>query len=91
LSRGAKLYRRVWGEECVLFNSESGDTHMLDTVAAYGLACLEESPQDLESLSLALGEKFDMEPDPLLRNYVERLLAQLTSLGLIEIQKPDTE
>ena len=91
LSPDAGLHWRAWGEECVLFNSGSGDTHMLDSVAAYGLACFEESPHDLESLSLALGQKFDMEPGLLLRDYVERLITQLSSLGLIEVHKPNVE
>jgi PqqD family protein of HPr-rel-A system len=91
LSPGARLYWRIWGEECVIFNTESGDTHMLDSVAAYGLACFEEWPHDVESLSLAFGAKFGMEPGPLLRDYIERLIAQLSSLGLIEAHKPDVE
>ena len=88
LSPGAELHRRVWGEECLVFNRESGDTHLLDSVAAYGLACFEASQHDLESLSIALGRAFDLEPGPLLSDYVERLIAKFSSLGLIEIQKP---
>jgi PqqD family protein of HPr-rel-A system len=91
LSPRARLHWRVWGEECVIFNGESGDTHMLDSVAGYGLSCFEKSPHDLESLSLAVGERFGMEPGPLLRDYIERLVSKLSHLGLIEIDNPDIE
>ncbi len=89
LSPGARLHWRAWGEEYVIFNSESGDTHMLDSVAGYGLACLEKSPHDLESLALSIGEKFGMESGRLLRDYIQRLITELSSLGLIEVHHPD--
>lgn len=91
LSPGAEFHRRVWGEECVLFNSESGDTHLLDSVAAFGLACFEASQHDTASLSRALCKEFDLEAGPLLTDYANRLIETLSSLGLIEIQKRDAE
>jgi PqqD family protein of HPr-rel-A system len=73
---------RRWGDEYVVYNPLSGDSHLLDFVSAQGLLHLAEheiSAEDLEDeLSTALGISADED----LVRYVERITTEFAELGL---------
>lgn len=75
---------RVWGEESLVFNPRSGDTHLLDFAAAAGLRCLEEQPRDFDELLRALAARLDVEVDDQLAEYARQLVVHLQTVGLVE-------
>lgn len=84
ITPGCKLFWRSWDGEHIVYNSGSGDTHLLDSLAAEALRRLERAPAtpaELESWAAA-----DVEADsvPEIPGYIARLLGQLHALGLIE-------
>lgn len=81
---GQALHFRTWEDEFIVYNSLSGDTHLLGPAAAHILSRLQEAPSDAatlaESLTPLLQANFDGELVP----EIEHLLADLGSLELIE-------
>ena len=76
------LIWRQWGDEYVVYNPVSGDSHLLDSVSARGLLHLEaqeaSAPQLIEELNLSLGIALDEGLDL----YVQRMIAEFSELGL---------
>ena len=78
------LHWRSWGDEFVVYNSGSGDTHLLDPVAAEALQNLEQESADLSELVARVAASLEIEPDTDFAAYLEQLLSDLYKLGLIE-------
>ena len=81
---GHALHFRSWNDEFVVYNSLSGDTHLLGSAAAHVLLKLQQAPSDAiilaESLASLLQTNFDEE----LALEMAHLLADLDRLALIE-------
>ena len=75
---------RSWDDEFVVYNSGSGDTHLLDPVAAEALQSLEQESADLSELVDRVSGSMEIEPDTEFSAYLEQLLSDLYKLGLIE-------
>jgi len=84
-ARTPLLWRR-WGDETVVYNPASGQTHLLDLVSGEGLSCLQESFLDLGTLCERMAHRLDIENDAQLRSYVAMLLSQFEELGLLELE-----
>ena len=54
LQRGQSLRHHRWGEECVVYNSLTGHTHLLDLNALDLLLALQDGPQDIAGLCSTL-------------------------------------
>ena len=80
------LLSRRWGDETVVYNPASGQTHLLDLVSGEGLSCLQDSSLDLGTLCERMAGRLDIENDAELRQYVASLLSQLEELGLVELE-----
>lgn len=84
LTPGQLLLRRQYGEESVLYNDLSGDTHLLGGSAIHLLELLAQAPASngvlLDSLATAIG----CPRDAAFAAGAESLLAQLASLFLVE-------
>lgn len=78
------LHFRFWNDECILYNSLSGDTHLLDLAATQVLLQLQQAPSDMTTLAGSLAPLLQTEMDGDISLQVERLLADLDTLGLIE-------
>lgn len=78
------LHFRFWNEECIVYNSLSGDTHLLDLAATQILLHLQQAPSDAITLAGSLAPLLQTEMDGDFSLQVERLLADLDTLGLIE-------
>lgn len=52
------VVQRRWGDECILYDIDSGNTHLVTPLAAEVLTRLQEHPADMDSLILffAAGE-----------------------------------
>ena len=51
LAEGCRLHWKAWDDEFVIFDEGSGDTHLLDPLAAEFLKVLEESPGEVPGLA----------------------------------------
>lgn len=78
------LQWRNWDDEFVVYNSGSGDTHLLDPVAAKALQSLEQESADLSKLVDRVSGSMEIEPDTEFSAYLEQLLSDLHKLGLIQ-------
>lgn len=86
LKSGQSLQRHEFpdGEESVLYNALSGDTHLLGAAAIELLLCLQCGPADDAMLRDFLAAAMDGERDPDFDAQVAALLDQLSSFYLIE-------
>ena len=78
------LHWHVWDDEFVVYNTGSGDTHLLDPVAAEVLQSLEIESADLPELIDRVAASLRIEPDSKFSAYLEQLLSDLHKLGLIQ-------
>lgn len=86
----ATLLWRQWGDEYVVFNPASGDTHVLNEVAAQALQRLEQSPADTRDLTAHIRAAIHIDPDDQLLRHMEGLIDQFDELGLTEPADPIT-
>jgi PqqD family protein of HPr-rel-A system len=75
---------RCWDDEFVVYNSLSGDTHLLGTAAGYILEQLQAAPSDEASLADSLCKALLAEPGRELSLHVRTILADLHKLELIK-------
>ena len=74
-----------WGDESVVFDSRSGETHLLDLPTREALRCFELEAHDHPGLSKALAARLEIDVDAELEHYVTQLITRLDSLGLIDL------
>lgn len=79
---GQTLQHRVWDDECVLYDSLTGHTQLIEASALQVLLALQPAPLDEASLTAALREALDLTPDEAAD--VPALMADLKALALIE-------
>lgn len=84
LTAGQQLRWRSWGDESVLYNDLSGDTHLLDDSAMLVLRLLQRAAQPEALLADALCAEFDTDHDAASAQDTADLLASLSALSLIE-------
>jgi PqqD family protein of HPr-rel-A system len=68
----------------VIFDEGSGDTHLLDPLAAEFLKVLEESPEEVPGLARRLGARLDLASDADLTGRVRELVERFVAVGLVE-------
>lgn len=78
------LHFRSWNDEFVVYNSLSGDTHLLDATAAHALLKLQQAPSDAITLAASLAPLMQAEMDDEFAFQIDQLLADLDKLALIE-------
>jgi PqqD family protein of HPr-rel-A system len=87
LRPGQRLRSRSWdGEDFVLYNNLSGDTHLLDAAAIEILSVLRRGAATTAGLAAALqlGDGAPGEPEQLAE--LEALLGQLRAMALVDAQ-----
>lgn len=75
---------RFWDDEFVVFNSLSGDTHLLGSTAAQILLKVQQAPSNATDLTESLAPHLHAEMDDELVFQIEHILADLDTLALIE-------
>lgn len=80
----AHLAWRRWDDEHLVYHVESGDTHRLSAVGASALQHLRDGPLDARELAGRLASPAQLTPDAAVLDTVERLLADLCDVGLVE-------
>jgi len=79
-----ELLFRSWGDEFVVYNGATGDTHLLGLVAAQVMLKLQQTPTDAVSLAEWVAPLLQTEPDDELVFVIEQILTDFDSLGIIE-------
>ena len=80
----APLLWREWGAESVVFNPDSGDTHLLDPLAAEALRRLESAPANVSVLIEHLTRVSNSSAASDLPETVEQMRRAFDDVGLIE-------
>ncbi len=83
LPTGAQLLWRAWDDEVIVFNSASGQTHLLDALSGATLKELEDSPRTIAQLASQLADKFELDPQAL-SDRLGVICDQFDELGLAE-------
>ena len=78
------LYWERWGEQYALFDSLSGETHLLPEFSARVLQQLSVRSRTADALAKALCEGSDEICDQTFVEHVSQLLVQLQAAGLTE-------
>ncbi len=73
-----------WGDEFVVFDEASGQTHLLDPVKAFVLDTLMNGPLDLASLTPLLTDALVVPSEVNLQDVIAAALEQLDRSQLIE-------
>ncbi len=85
---GFDLHWCSWGDESIVYNDGSGDTHLLSPVDAEALKSLQQAPANIPELAERIASALNIEADDEFFFYLETLLTQLEKLGLIERIRP---
>jgi PqqD family protein of HPr-rel-A system len=80
----AKVIFKHWSDGVVVFNVDSGNTHLLNPVTARILKTFAEQPADVVQLARHLASQDDIDADDELIAELEKVLIQLDEMGLIE-------
>lgn len=81
----AALARVDWDGEVAIYHRGSGDTHLLDPLAAELLRALESGPRSDADLVSLLSELVSPEPARPPQALVEDILGELKRLNIIEL------
>ncbi len=76
--------RKSWGDESVVFNKSSGNTHLINPIAAKILALLQLQESSAVEISEQVAAEIQLEADEEILHRVEVVLKTLDSLGLVE-------
>jgi PqqD family protein of HPr-rel-A system len=82
--RTANLLTKSWPDGVVVYNQDSGNTHLLTPIAGQVLKLLADAPADAPTVARRLAGQIDLDSDLELDYNVASLLNHLDSLGLIE-------
>jgi PqqD family protein of HPr-rel-A system len=82
--RAANLLTKSWEDGVIVYNLDSGSTHLLNPTAGQVLGFLVTAPANATDLSRRLAAQIDLESDAELDQNVKDLLDQLDSLGLVQ-------
>src|SRR5215831_2802435 len=78
------LHWKMWEDECVVFNSGSGQTHVLDPIAAILIREINEGRIGSEALMCRVAKLLDVDLTTDVRTTFQATLWYLDELSLIE-------
>jgi PqqD family protein of HPr-rel-A system len=81
---GGEIALRYWDGDYVVYNSLTGNTHVLDTVAGEVLNAIRAGRGQWSELCRSVADFLDVPNDAAVADNVRKILAQLDELGLIE-------
>ncbi len=84
LWQSTKLIWKSWGDEVLVFNVASGNTHLLSPMAAQVLKSLEKLPLTTSQVAQKLALSANLSVDEEISQQVENLILNLDELGLVE-------
>jgi PqqD family protein of HPr-rel-A system len=75
---------RYWGGDYIVYNTLSGDTHVLDIVAGEALRAIIAGPIASSAICERIASLLEVSSDQRVATNVDAILALLDELGLIE-------
>jgi PqqD family protein of HPr-rel-A system len=81
---GTDLRWRSWDGQYVVYHCASGDTHLLQPIAAAALKRLQKRPSTAEELTRGVKAEFGLAAEPGLASQIQQLVKRFNDLGLIE-------
>lgn len=84
LCRPSSLLWSSWGDEFVVFDEASGQTHLLDPIKAFVLDTVMDGPLDVLSLTPLLSEALVVPAEVDLNELIDAALEQLERSQLVE-------
>ena len=81
---GYTLHWHSWGDEHIVYNTGSGDTHLFNDFAVLILRTLQDKSATLGELSQLCATSFNLDEDEELHEQLNELLVELDRLGMIE-------
>lgn len=84
LRAGQRLRMLSDGEEAVVYNDLSGDTHLISGIAASVLERLRQEAADSERIAAFLDSEWELDADIAPAALAKELLSELAALSLIE-------
>jgi PqqD family protein of HPr-rel-A system len=84
VTTGCDLLWRFWDGEYVVFNTGSGDTHVLDAFSGEVLKSLQQCPATASEIAGRLGNAFAFKVEDVPAERLDQVLAEFHTLGLIE-------
>lgn len=85
IAPGQQLLSRCWDDEYVVFNSLSGDTHLLDSDSMAVLDRLRLSPASIATLSTQFSDGIDPDDALALPETLATMLSHLKALFLVDV------
>jgi PqqD family protein of HPr-rel-A system len=80
----SELRWRCWGDECVVYHTGSGDTHLLTAEAVDVLQTLQRKSATAEELADRIETSYHVSWDAELEAHIEQVLTHLRQADLIE-------
>jgi len=75
---------RAWDDDYVVFDSRSGQVHLLSSLAAAVLSSLDDGPADVTEIRARVASTLESAPPDTLDGQIGELVLQLDALGLAE-------
>lgn len=83
-----ELHIHAWDNEVVVYDALSGNTHLLDAVAAQVLQSIAMAPADTAGIAQMLAELWRESPAEQAHAQVDAILAELAGISLITAVTP---
>jgi PqqD family protein of HPr-rel-A system len=80
----AELCTQAFGDQVVVYNDRSGDTHLIGPAQSQVLDRLRRGPASVAEIAQSLYQSLGLTPDDVPETEIERMLAALHALVLIE-------
>ena len=78
------LLWKQWRDEPVVYNIESGNTHLISSIAAKILWRFDQQPSTSAQLAQYLASEVNIDSDQEVVEHVERIVGDLDELGLVK-------
>lgn len=85
ISLAQSLHIKQWDDEAVVYDAQSGNTHLLGAAAMEVLAELLKSSQDVDALAQVLSSGEENPPVIDVKEKLEAILSQLAGISLISL------
>lgn len=73
---------RCWGDQCVAYDTRSGDTHLLNALAGHALLCLAQGIETFDALAQCVAGTMEAEADAAFEANLRQILGDLQRVHL---------
>lgn len=84
LKVAAPFALRCWGEECILFDPDSGDTHLISCAGSELLERLQLGPASVHDMAAWFAVEAATDNAPVLKAQLQAMIEEFSQLALVE-------